>query len=459
MQGVRATHWISPKGVDVVPVDSVAEPLAAFTLKDSRFQIAKVGYGSGGAFTIEVPTGAEYYVGSLNFYFVTRSRSIDLGLNRQGRKGQVNLDGGTPTLTITATGLSPWQAEDALILSSESVFELALLSPAINVPTQATALTKASFDYVSTLNPTGIAFDATRGDTAVVQQIRTTQLLPDGGSNNYCQSVIASASTGAITTAENRDTPLSLTMTAAAAKTISFDLRSSAWAALAPSIHPQARFNGIYFEVNAVSGNLDRGWLGYLSSLVSCSSQDLPDGVYPATYGNPSAGWAEVGSASANFLVPVQLPDAGAGNLNVYSTSFDLPSVVFGGPLTPAMSPPQQLVIDGQPAQGAPFAVTSQTPLVSWSAPASGTPTSYVVTFRLLFVDANNRTRTRRVGGVQTTQTQVRVPPGVLATGTYAITLTASNASGGGFSIDSSPSYDAARSQDTQAASSQFTVP
>lgn len=461
VEGKQLTHYIGPGGTNDVTPDFTLEPLTAFTLKDSTFTPVKPVYGVNGAFKLQVAKGETYYVGQNGSYVVTDARSIDLGSNRQGRGDQRPLDAGVPTLALTMTGLGPWQMDDSLELVTESVFDYAQLYPeSTAVQDNATTTSGLRFSWSSILQPYGIALETSKGDTATLVQMRTRPFASDGGYDQFCQSVVSSGATGKLSTSEGATTSLTVSMSAPTLKPATFDVRRSEWATLTHAVHPDAKLSWFDFEVDAVPNNLDHGWIGYLHTNLYCAFYEpVADGPLTISWGNPVSTWAELAVIGAGYEVPIETPDGGTASYFPHISNFDTTSALLGAPLSPAMSPAVSVAIDGMAAQGKPFNIASQTPKLSWSAPQQGKPTYYFVYFRRLYQTATGATKTRGVGGLLTTKTEVRVPPGLLSSGSYLAGVQAYDASGGGFNASSAPWYDPAKSRGSVAVTSTFRVP
>jgi hypothetical protein len=95
------------------------------------------------------------------------------------------------------------------------------------------------------------------------------------------------------------------------------------------------------------------------------------------------------------------------------------------GPIVPAVSPVLAPQIDGQDALSARSGPVSATPTLSWSAPAVGAPTAYVVEVYQLLARGTSTER-NRVLRYTTKALQVTVPPGLLEGGaTYYARISA----------------------------------
>ncbi len=456
--GIAPTHYVTGAVDTVVPLDAARRPIAAYALSGGSFTAATVTAVGDGGFTFSVPT-LPYYVGAGSSWLVTSSTTLDLGMNVQGRPGQVPAaDAGV--VAVTASGLTPWDdANDWLQVATESVYEMGVLVGAL--PPGVTSCTGAAFDYSSYTSASGTALQAARGDTAVVSQLRTAFLPSDAGVSGYCTGVLASGATGPIDF-PGAGAQLSLSLAPVTQRAVSLDWRGSALAALAPQVHPSASATQPFVTVVGIPGGLGRGYVGYMSELLQCDFTDQPDGVVQASYGNPRPAWGELPGFGSLYGVPIQLPSP-ATRGTAYAFAGTTGPNALAGPLVLAMSPPRSLAVDSQPAQGTPLTLTgTTTPTVSWQAPLTGTPTHYQVGILELYtLPGASRTRTRSVGRVllPASQLQVRLPPGLLVSGrSYVFRVSASDASGGAFSSANAPWYDFLSEHIAEALSSQVAV-
>ena len=89
-------------------------------------------------------------------------------------------------------------------------------------------------------------------------------------------------------------------------------------------------------------------------------------------------------------------------------------------PFSLRISPPTAVNIDGQPATTA-GTLGSLTPTLSWSAPAVGTPQVYQVRIYTLVVNGSGATRRELAANLMTKGLSLKVPPGVLSSGSYSV--------------------------------------
>jgi hypothetical protein len=199
--------------------------------------------------------------------------------------------------------------------------------------------------------------------------------------------------------------------------------------------------------------------VGYTAELLTATVTQPT--TYAMSYGNPRpAAWAEIANVSAPYRLTIQLAGGNSGGLSVFDSTWGTPTALFGAPLSPVMHPPRALMIDGVGAQAAPLQLTSPTPLVSWTSPSSGSPNSYVVRARELYVDPTTMTtRTRAGGSILTTGTSVRLPPNFLRAGTTCALTVEAYRDSAPYNPSSAPHYFGSAGASAGAMSSQFSVP
>lgn len=156
------------------------------------------------------------------------------------------------------------------------------------------------------------------------------------------------------------------------------------------------------------------------------------DYAHGYTYGNPFSYGQELFSAVVSFSYNVKslLPEMTAERLRG-SMSISIPAAEANGKsIQPTLSLPQNIKVAGQPTNLAQITTgVGLTPIVSWDAPAMGTPTHYRVTVIDLsdLMGADGAVSTRRtVATMETTKTQVTIPAGIMKSATnYYFLVTA----------------------------------
>ncbi|WP_434347340.1 fibronectin type III domain-containing protein [Myxococcus virescens] len=95
---------------------------------------------------------------------------------------------------------------------------------------------------------------------------------------------------------------------------------------------------------------------------------------------------------------------------------------LVASPITPALTPPRALSIDGIPATSQ-RVVGNTSPIITWKPPANGAPTAYRVSL-IRYVNTSASTQTALY--LPGTATEVRLPVGTLAPNAiYSVRVTA----------------------------------
>jgi hypothetical protein len=126
--------------------------------------------------------------------------------------------------------------------------------------------------------------------------------------------------------------------------------------------------------------------------------------------GYPAA-WNRMVGYDMVFNVPAALP-----NTTGISSAFlgdTVPLSQLSMPLKPRLSPVTQFKVDGMDAFAGGI-TASLTPLLTWSAPAVGAPSGYLVSVYKLIL-AGGTTRRFQAGTIATTATHCTVPPGIIS--------------------------------------------
>jgi hypothetical protein len=224
----------------------------------------------------------------------------------------------------------------------------------------------------------------------------------------------------AIATAAGQATPSPIAVSLAAPATsgsIAVDWRGLAFAALLPEMAPGGAQYAVA-TVSVVAAPLGAG--GPSQTLFSAAVPNADASLGSFEFGRAlPAGWKEFRSVSyrATKQVPATSVSA-AVNVDLYASRFE--PLAAGGPVTPRLSPARAPQIAGRDALQAQTGVGA-TPLLAWSAPGAGSPTHYSVYVVALPATAPQTplsvTGVNHVAFLSTTDTSIRIPPGVLQSG------------------------------------------
>jgi hypothetical protein len=405
---------------------------AAFVLSDGGFCVSRGTMTDGGAFTIpNVPTGPYYLRTGATSYVVTSSRTPDVGTDRLGRPNAVPAT--MPTrVVLNVTAMTPWDYGDELQLvaaNANTVLFWLEANFATQLAVNETALV-GEFDY-----PQSFAnlIEGSSGDEAVIVQLvaGTAGTVPYRAAAKVFRPASFTMHDGATTTLTGAFTDN------AASDTISLQWQRSQFAALAAQINPSATVSIHNLYVDPMPGGMGCcSYAGTPDLLVVDQAEGNADlTLSNVAFKNPfPPHWGIVVLAGTLFQVPYTLPGATGSPAREYGgvTTIQLRAAATAGPLRPLVEPVRAPLVNGSSAF-TPATGIGLTPTVSWTAPATGTPTWYNVSIRRLFIGSTGRAQRETVADVQTTSTSVVLPPNLLLPGeTYYFKI------GGGFegSID-----------------------
>lgn len=376
---------------------------------------------SDGTFSIPgVSLSAPYYLHYYNAadftahqYFLTSAASVDLGEYSGQRSGVVTGASGTALAWDSVGALDAWGATDQLLYySSEVGLYLVGASPAagsvaLNL-TQSFAnqplLSSAQADklYVLQLHESALSGTETFQAASRVLELPALDLSS------------ATSTTVSGTSASFSAPPM---------RTASFELRRSQFAALNGDLGTIGSVTlGHALYVSAILGGESLAYGFYtnsadLLSYASSASSDVT--LTKLSFGNPfSSSYGLIGDARTNFTLSYKVPGATVG-LNVTATVSRAEALASftSGPIVPNLGPVQGLQINGQSAYSIATPVGTQ-PVLSWSAPALGTASGYLVGIQRLYLrEGTTRTVQAQVAQIQTESTRLVVPPGLLKSG------------------------------------------
>ena len=390
--------------------------------------IAGTGWKDGTFRIDDVPAGP-YYLKTGSTYVVTSSDTIDISWAAHGRPDQVDASPDTG-ITLALTNLDPWKTGDVLEMFAEDAdtwwFESHYL------PDGATAMPADALG-----NPFRNLL-AAQGQKLIQDDRLTVTQLSRRTSDNGLAYLVASRSSSA---------PLSQTAGSSTAVTrelaplpatnrLVADVRRSEWDAAAgydgthalrlnPEAVPAAHVTpdgppGLRIGVATEPGPALYGSgtsADLLLATLPPGSADLAVDLHYAPI--PMAGtWTSILSASEMWEVPYQLPGTTkATTVTVRLGWADLLSAA-PGPIQPMLGPVQAPTVSGHDLFQAQTGVES-TPMIAWRAPALGNPTLYGVTVvHLTHMNiVEETTFNEPVATIETTETSVAVPPGILLAG------------------------------------------
>ncbi|MDY7231715.1 ABC transporter substrate-binding protein [Hyalangium rubrum] len=414
--GTSQVTFVAMSGNETKPYDQSATSVVAYTRDSTTGEFtAYPGTGSADG-TISVPSvpSGRIYLKLGSRYLVSTGRSFDLGSMEWGRDGTfVSLS--TP-VTVSATGLSPWQSEDFLDMYSLNPGAFGYINgSATGLPqVGATSLSGLTFDYANMLNP--VLLDSSKGDLLSLAQMRLKT-----SANGVTYRAMHKVLLASVTQVEGQPVSVSGTFTQPASTgTFAVDWRRSAFEAMRTQVNPDAASTYSEIWMSARPAALS-------SALASISGPPLLVKLNPDSqrtdlvtgdmaYNNPlPASWQKVALAAAGFTKSYAL-----GTATPYTMSVDLrvdqeASAFAAAPVQPIIGPVQAPKVNTRGAFQNLTGVGTNASL-SWSKPLVGTATNYVVNIYRLGV-SNGRTTATRVTSLHTDLQSVYLPPGVLQTG------------------------------------------
>jgi len=371
----------------------------------------------------DVPAGP-YYVayqrlGSPPLYVVTTATDIDLGGFSPGRPDVKLVQTGT-TLIFDATGLSTWQQGDGLSLHSmgagTGLHDIDFYASAGAPTVGATAVSGLSIDYASIASPPRL-IEGSKGDRAWLYQL----VLQSLGAPGSYRSLRKALQLPSFTQADGQTTTLSGSLADVTQTDLGVDFKISRFESAQATANPSATLIGT--SVNLVAQpESSRGWLGIAPDLIQFDATTSTDLVTTFSYGNPfPSSYGLILEGLSRFRRTYSVGTA-SGFVSADVSVRVAPSA--STTLEPIISPPQDFKIADADALADRSGVGLQ-PSVSWSAPALGTVTGYMLTILRVYDDGGTLGRTA-AGFLMTTGTSAVVPPGILTTGnSYVFRLSA----------------------------------
>jgi hypothetical protein len=361
-------------------------------------------------------------------FFETSMSTFALGANVVARPNAV-----IPTQQTVATfsldGFDPWDVNDFLELTSSGGGTFSeLVSPfgGGNVVPMGATSAVVSFDWYGSGSRLP---DGTQGDIVYVHQVAT---LPLPGADRSYQTATRFVSLPP-TLAVANGTTQSVTATlgpVAQTGSLSLDWRTSSFEQHQAEINPNATGiqHALRVDANPHSlsnrphlepGSPDMLVLSVPPGTLDLTLDEIPYGQFLPQF------WVEYRLIFFTAGLSVTAPGAFEPGLFIGGIGRYDPLPDVTGPVTPVVTPPLSPEINGLDAFAGPAGVGTS-PTVSWSPPAIGAPTSYVVLVSQPVESATGGTTFLNIAYITTTGTSVSVPPGLLEPGvTYVAAITA----------------------------------
>lgn len=403
-------YFLADSGVLVDEVDLNALPVLPLYVEseDGGWREVPRSAGSGPVLRFDgVPVGP-WLFGRDGRWFMSDSDQFDLGVRANGHRRRP-ATAPTTLLTVQVRGLVPGiQAGDGTAIGVSSIGSGLTADTARVTASAGDETVLAAIDLSTAVQPFGLS--ATSGDELTVV-LRRTVAAADGGAARW-GAAVASAQVMAPDVGSGTTGTAEVDLVTLPQQATRLRAQTSALLGFVTDVHPRAMLGtpGVWLSAyppSSVSGIGD--FEGRTTQLGSIGSR-TNDVDFTITHGNPFPGFP--------LLMEARLPVSVALDLGgrTFVRALDGISIVHTdrAVITPELSPPTMVLLDGQPAQ-TPRASTGTTPTFTWSAPTLGVPTSYLVTISRLS-DASPPVETV-VAKVRTPFTRLRVPPGVLTRG------------------------------------------
>lgn len=423
--GVRNAHHVLANGsISVVPMDLSGLTIGAWVpTADGTGYDWRPGTGeASGTFLIPNVERTPYLLQFDNGYLWANSRTLDLSRAKLGRPDVV-LEPEESQLQLQLNGLAPWQSGDDFQLHSANTgigyFSgpdcASPLWPAVDGDT----FLLAPIDYALSLQ--NCASPAARLEPARGDTLYATQLVRRVEAGLNFQEVRQAFQTSTLGAGDGT-LMLRGTMAPVQPTSETVDYRASAFEALALAAHPSATLTSTFVNIGTLVGYGQFGsYEGWPDLAVMRTTAGQGDLLPAFTYGNPyPSTWPRFVTAQSSATVRYSVPLEGGG------TSTPRPFTVYtyaqqpmtSGPVIPRVGPPRELRLNGVPATD-PVPGVGLTPLLSWTAPSLGTPSSYQVRVYELLATGSGTTTRLQLTTLTTTQTQLRLPPGILTMGKH----------------------------------------
>ncbi|KFE64659.1 PKD domain-containing protein [Hyalangium minutum] len=429
VSGMRNSYRVRPDGSTLtVPVNLSGVTLGAWVPStDGASYTWRPGSGdASGTFIIPNVDRTPYLLRFGGSYLWAHSRMLDLSRADLGRHDTV-IEPETTQLQMQVSGLNPWQGGDDFQLSSASTglgyFSATSCSTPF-FPEDLDGETSFNFtiDYLYSMQNCGTPaarIDASRGDVLYATQLVSRT---DAATGMTFQEVQRSFQTNSLTGPNPSTLLLSGTLAPLPLVSRVVDYRAASFEALALAGHPSATAGTTTLNLGILPGYDQFGsYAGWPDLVLATFGAGLGDVAPTFTYGNPyPANWSQFITAQTTSRVRYSVPLEGGGSSTprIYSAYTYAQQPVGNGPIIPLVGPPRDLRLNGALAWDVLTGV-GETPLMSWTAPSLGTPTSYSVRVYELYATSTGSTSRVTVTNLATDQTQLRMPPGVLVPGKH----------------------------------------
>ena len=422
IHGQQIVTWHKSDGTTVsIANDLTQVPISAVVATANGFTTISGAGATDGTFTVARVPGGAYFLLFYDEVFSLSKSSVDLSFDRSGRP-DVNV-ATLLTRRYQMGALDPWQISDDITLYSQDLDTLvSQLGPTLNTG-------DISMD-VST-GYSGNMLDASKGDTAYLAQM-VTNYYPGVIPANYLAKLYP---IGGLTEVDGQTTliggPSESFTDVPGTGNVEGNVKGSSFAAMRSQINPNGSAFRTGFFLDVLPFGASKGWFGNTPDLIRYVGPPLDDDEdNPLAYGNPfDSNWplafAFVDWTRVTYNVPGTFVTTGKdGHMSVYSTAMPTASSA----ISPIISPVRAPAINGQ-SFFADQALNDLTPTISWTAPSIGAVSEYIVQICKWQTAVGSYygcgQYATQVARVHTKATSVKIPPGILESGSsYFLTIT-----------------------------------
>jgi hypothetical protein len=374
-----------------------------------------------GTFTIAGVPAGPYYVSYLSKkdasqeFVVTSERILDLGHVNLGRPtvGSATM----PTsLTINATGLSPWHTDDRIQIFSSGAGALEAFADVFATGQQLmagdTSLQNFAVDVSLFESPRLV--DAAKGDTVTVTHFGAATT----GTFAY-QAITQVYAPAPFSQIDGQAVTVTGAFAAVPQRHATLRWNQPAFAARAAEVNPAAKLTSFELTVYAEPGGTRSTFPNpnVITAYVDATTMTPQDQTLDLAFGNPfPAAWPLYACLTTGFSV------AWLETWTFTNSVCGTLDTIAAAPGVPVVASPRDLQVNGKPATGD-TAGMGVTPTFTWKAPALGTAAGYgLAIFRRDAVGD-----WQGVTNIATQGTSVTVPPGLLQAGSQYFALLSAN--------------------------------
>jgi ZU5 domain len=445
VSGLGKKTYISATSRLSQPIDFGSQGVEALVKNGSGAVVPIAGVAGTGAaagtFTIPGVPDGEYILHSGTQYLVTSSNTPDLGFLLGGRPTRTPLTSAT-ILNISVTGLEPWETTGMLEFYVSEVNNWDFITDRFATLNPGDTSTSFAFDLTGCDAVAGGCAEITAADHAVLAELspRTSSTgVPYTAMSRLIEFAPFALSSGGSVNVSGAMRDISQE------SSISLDFRGSQWDAAVSKGHPAAvstcgpnLLDNCFVAILAQPGAAEDGFYSPNADPLFLSldgTTDLTTGTL--NYGSPagvaSGNWGLLFDAqTARAYYPPPLPGSSGLGPGLASRGFfngiqwtTSPAAAQAAPIVPPVSMVQNPTIAGIDlfAGGSGIGLT---PTLTWAAPSIGSSPFYRIDVSQLAINSQNKTVSRPVASLITTDTSLTLPAGILTSGThYVFTITA----------------------------------